>query len=144
LQPWVLAPVPPAGRFLVFDVRIDTDPRPSLTRLRALFPPEHGIVGIGAPLVAALGRTIPGLRPFPALAGPACAFPSTQGALWAFVPGPTESAVHEVSVSLHEEVLGDAFVLREEVRAFKFREGRDLTGYLDGTANPVGDVKKKN
>jgi putative iron-dependent peroxidase len=59
--------------------------------------------------------------------------------MWAFVAGPGESEVQDASVSLHE-TLGDAFVLREEVAVFKYRDGRDVTGYLDGTANPVGDA----
>jgi putative iron-dependent peroxidase len=138
-QPWVLAALPGVGRFLVFDVVVDADPKPSLERLWDAFSPERGVVGIGTPLAAALGRRVPGLRPFPALAGPACAFPATQGAMWAFVAGQRESEVQDASASL-AETLGDSFVLREEVAVFKYREGRDLTGYLDGTANPVGEA----
>jgi len=133
----VLGALPAVGRFLVFDVRIGADPGPPLTSLREAFSPDRGVIGIGTPLAAALGRSVPGLRPFPALAGPACAFPSTQGAVWAFVPGQGESEVQDASVSILD-ALGDAFALREEVATFKYRDGRDLTGYLDGTANPVG------
>jgi putative iron-dependent peroxidase len=142
-QSWVLAAPAPAGRFLVFDMRVDADPRPSLLRLRETFSPEHGVVGFGQPLVAALGKKVPGLRAFPGLAGPGCSFPSTQGGLWAFVQGTGgPSEVHDRSLTLRA-ALGDAFVLRDEVSTFKFRDGRDLTGYLDGTANPRGDLAAK-
>lgn len=36
-------------------------------------------------------------------------------------------------------MLGDDFVLRDEVAAFQYRGGRDLTGYEDGTENPKGE-----
>jgi putative iron-dependent peroxidase len=59
--------------------------------------------------------------------------------MWAFIAGQGESEVHDASASL-SEILGDTFVLREEVATFRYREGRDLSGYLDGTANPVGEA----
>ena len=52
--------------------------------------------------------------------------------------GQRESEAHDASVAARA-ALGDAFVLRDEVFAFRYRDGRDLTGYLDGTANPVDE-----
>jgi putative iron-dependent peroxidase len=37
-----------------------------------------------------------------------------------------------------EQALAGAFVLRPQVEAFKYKTGLDLTGYEDGTENPVG------
>ena len=45
------------------------------------------MVGLGQGLVRALGKTVEGLRPFPAMAGPGCAIPSTQGDLWVWLRG---------------------------------------------------------
>lgn len=64
----------------------------ALARLRAAWPVDHGIVGLGAPALAALGRELPGLRTFPVVSGPVidgrtAAAPSTQQALWVFVRG---------------------------------------------------------
>jgi putative iron-dependent peroxidase len=134
-QPWALAEIPPVGRYLVFDARIGADLKPSLARLRETFSTESGVLGLGEPLVKGLGATVPGLRAFPAIAGPACAFPSTQGAVWAFLAGQGEGELHDRGFAI-ATALGDAFSLREEVTGFKYRDGRDLTGYIDGTANP--------
>jgi putative iron-dependent peroxidase len=138
-QPWVLAAVPACGRYLVFDMRVGIDPAPALRRLADAVPVDRAAIGFGDPLVRALHAAVPGLRPFPAVSGKGLAFPSTQGALWAFVPGETATEVHDCSLALRA-VLGDGFELREEVSAFRYREGRDLTGYVDGTANPVDDA----
>ncbi len=136
-QPAVVAPVPNVARGLVFDLKNGADPRSSLTRLqRDLGIVDQSVVGIGLPLMTALSAKVDGLRSFPPLEGKGCSFPSTQGALWAFVGATGESELHDATCSIVDS-LGDGFVLREEVSTFRYREGRDLTGYLDGTANPV-------
>jgi putative iron-dependent peroxidase len=134
-QPSILAPVPLVGRHLVFDDRVGHDPRPCLTRLRDTVSPERTTLGLGQPLVLALGARIPGLRPFPALAGPGVAIPSTQGWLWAFLAGDDASDLHDRTRALRG-ALGEGFSVREEVATFQYRRGRDLTGFEDGTENP--------
>src|SRR6185437_12837705 len=96
------------------------------------------VIGLGAPLVAALGAAVDGLRPFPALTGPGVAFPSTQGAVWAYLPGEDRGEILDRALSLGK-ALGEGFSLDEEVEAYKYAGGRDLTGYEDGTENPVGE-----
>ena len=86
-QPGILAPTPVFGRSLVFRIAPDVDPRPALARLREGFNPDWGVVGLGEPLVRALGCAVPGLRTFPALSGSGCAIPSTQQALWILLRG---------------------------------------------------------
>jgi putative iron-dependent peroxidase len=139
--PWhqaaILDPPPPLGRFFVFSLEAGTDPRPALHRLREDGPLDGTVVGVGLPLVEALGKAVPGLRAFPALAGPAVAVPSTQGALWTFAGGDSASILFDRGERL-KALLGPGFQVEEEVAAFRYREGRDLSGYLDGTANPAG------
>jgi putative iron-dependent peroxidase len=136
-QPAILAPVPAFGHVLVFDVRPGVDPRPALGRLQQELSPTQTVLGLGQPLVLALGAKaqVPGLRAFPVVCGPAVAFPSTQGALWIFVAGADRSDVHDRARAI-PVALGPGFVLREEVATFKYRGGRDLTDYEDGTENP--------
>lgn len=138
-QAAILEPVPAAGHFLVFDIDTGLDPRPALTRVRAGFTPDGAVLGLGLPLVAALGAKIAGLRSFPALAGPGCALPSTQGAVWAFFGGTDVSDIHDRAHELRA-LLGNGFFVREDVAAFVYRGGRDLTGYEDGTENPKDDA----
>ena len=136
-QPGILAPIPPSGRFLTGSLVPGADPRPALRRLAGHRPGPASVIGLGAPLTEALGAAIPGLRPFPSLAGPGFAFPSTQGALWASVGGADAGDTLHALRAL-EALLGDGFVRTEEVVAFKHGGGRDLSGYEDGTENPKG------
>jgi putative iron-dependent peroxidase len=138
-QPAILEPVPAAGHFVVFDIDPWLDPRPALARLHDGFRPERAVLGVGLPLVAAVGAKIAGLRSFPALAGPGCAVPSTQGAVWAFFGGSDVSDIHDRACALRV-LLGEGFHVREDVATFVYRGGRDLTGYEDGTENPKDDA----
>jgi putative iron-dependent peroxidase len=138
-QPAILAPVPAVGHVLVYDVRVGVDARPALLRLRQETVPASTVIGLGQPLGLALGAQIPGLRPFPAVCGPAIAFPSTQAALWIFIAGADRSEVHDQARAV-PVLLGEGFVLREEVSTFRYRGGRDLSDYEDGTENPKAEL----
>jgi putative iron-dependent peroxidase len=93
------------------------------------------VVGIGAPLAQQLGATIAGLRPFPRLRGASVDVPASRAALWCWIRGDDRGALLHRSRAL-EAALGDAFKAEAVVDGFKHREGRDLTGYIDGTENP--------
>lgn len=138
-QPGILAPCPPAARYLTFGLRRPDDAADVLDRLAAL-PVDDGVVlGLGEPLVRGVGRAVPGLHGFPALAGPGCSFPSTQGAVWAWVRAADPGEVFARAKALRLG-LGEGAVLEEDVAAFTYRGGRDLSGYVDGTENPKGDA----
>lgn len=134
-QPGILAPTPLCGRSLAFRLVPETDPRSTLTRLRDGFSPDCGVVGIGEPLVKLLGATIPGLRSFPALSGPGCTVPSTQQALWILLRGQDPGALFDLT-EWFKSVTDGSFILDDAVDTFTYAGGRDLTGYVDGTANP--------
>jgi putative iron-dependent peroxidase len=137
-QAAILAPVAVSGRFLVFALRVDADAGDAMKRLASVDLGDAMVLGVGQPLLAALGRSLPGLRPFPVVSGPAATYPSTQGALFAFVAG-RDAGETLLSARALRERLGDAFVVEEEVLAFKYADGRDLSGYLDGTENPQAE-----
>ncbi len=134
-QPGILATVPPCGRSMTFRLAHEADPRPALARLREGFDPGWGVVGLGEPLIRALGRAVPGLRAFPALAGPACSVPSTQSALWLFLRGAERGRLFDAGEQA-KTLLAPAFVLEDALDTFLYAGGRDLTGYEDGTENP--------
>lgn len=137
-QRGILSPVPASARFLTLGAAPGGDLRGAFDRLAELPIDDDTLVGIGAPLAAAAGLSVPGLRPFPALVGPGVAFPSTQGALWFRFSGADAGAtLHRSRRAL--AMLGDAFVVEEDVLAFQFDTGRDLSGYEDGTENPTGE-----
>jgi putative iron-dependent peroxidase len=135
----VLKPVPLAGSVLVFDLDPGADPRPGLRAIASEPASGDVAIGIGEPLALALGARVPGLRSFPALSGVGVAFPSTQGALWISIGGAERGAVLDRALAIQRK-LGSRWRLMEEVDTFRYREGRDLTGYEDGTENPKGDA----
>lgn len=137
-QPAVLTPPPSVARFLVFSMRHGLDVRPALARLRDATLDDATIVGVGAPLAESLGCKLPGLRTFVARSGPACVFPSTQGAFWAAIGGEDTGDVLDRARAIRAR-LGEGFAIEEDVAAFRYRGGRDLSGYEDGTENPKGE-----
>jgi putative iron-dependent peroxidase len=136
-QPQILALPPPVGRYLVLQLRLGRDAKKAIARLREI-PLDHAAVGVGASLALAVGAKIPGLRTFPALAGPNCSFPSTPGALFVFIAAGDPSELHDRSRAILA-ILADDFAIDEDVTSFRYREGRDLTGYVDGTENPTDE-----
>jgi len=96
------------------------------------------VLGIGAPLAAALGVEVPGLRPFARLQRGRFTMPATQHDLWALVPGPAAGQVFERAEALQAALHMHA-ELAVSTSMFSYRQGHDLTGYRDGTENPQGD-----
>ncbi len=138
-QPCILRDVPALARSLVFDLRPGVDPRPALSALTPLLDPTATVAGLGAPLAAVLGREVPGLRPFPALAHGAIAVPSTQGALFLLLHAADRGQLDDRARAVFAAA-GDAFAIADDTECFRYREGRDLSGYVDGTENPKGDA----
>jgi putative iron-dependent peroxidase len=136
-QPAILAANPASGRSLVFRLALEADPRPAIRSLAQGFDPNWGVVGLGEPLVRTLGTEVPGLRSFPALAGPGCAIPSTQQALWIYLGARERGAIFDRSERV-VALLGGRLVLDDAMDTFAYG-GRDLTGYEDGTANPSAE-----
>ena len=138
-QPGVLAEVPSHARYLTFRRRFAAeDPRPELERLAALAVDESRVLGLGASLVNELGDGIEGLRAFPAHDGAGLSVPSTPSALWCWLRGEDRGELVHSSRRVRR-TLADAFEVETVIDAFRHREGRDLTGYEDGTENPTGD-----
>ena len=134
-QPGIVAPVPAFARFVSFRLPDGRRPEAALRRLAARAHDPHTVVGFGAPLLAHLASRVEGLRPFPS---DMAQFPSTQAALWLAMSHPDRSAMFDAGRAFGTAVADD-FAIVEEVDAFKYRGGKDLSGFEDGTENPKGD-----
>ena len=134
-QPAILEPPPAAARFVSFALAGGADPAAVLRALAALEPDPKAVVGLGLPLVEGAGRKLAGLRAFPGDLPP---FPSTQRALWLYLAHVERGRMFDVGRAFARRFAG-ALEAVEEVDAFGYRGGRDLSGFEDGTANPVGD-----
>ena len=137
-QPGILAELPPQARFLHFQLSAEATAGLVREELSALPIDEGLVVGVGPPVVALLGGEIPGLRPMPHLVGPGVEMPSTPAGLWCWLRGADRGDLVLATYALAEELAG-CFELVEVSDAFVHREGRDLSGYVDGTENPVGE-----
>jgi len=137
-QSGILQPVPAAARHLTFSLNADADVEGGLRAVARVADGLGCVVGVGLSTVLALGRTIPGLRDLPVLAMPGCEIPSTPAALWLWVRGDDRGEVFHRARGL-EATLAPVFRLDSSVDAFCHAEGRDLSGYEDGTENPQGE-----
>jgi porphyrinogen peroxidase len=137
-QPGILAPSLAAGRYLSFSVAQPARVAETLRALCELVDGEAVVLGIGQSLAEQLGKTVPGLMVFPDFSAHGVTVPATPGALWLWVraddPGTATVRVHAL-----EHAAAPAFKLDTVVNAFLGAERRDLSGYVDGTENPVGE-----
>jgi putative iron-dependent peroxidase len=132
-QPELFAEIAAAGYSLEWDLL--GDPRAAWAALAEL-DPAGAIVGIGFPLVAAVGAAVPGLRIFTSVEGRA-SMPATQSALWTRLSDATPGGAFTQADRLAGK-LSRHFRLIEATALFRYGDGRDLTGYRDGTGNPTG------
>ncbi|MBM3104021.1 Dyp-type peroxidase [Pseudomonas sp. P66] len=138
-QPGILAaPVPAQARHLFFTLHTPAALAGALDALQQHVDGSRVVAGFGAPLVQALGRSIEGLRAFPQLTA-AVDNPCTQHDLWLWVRGEDRGELWLLSQAL-EKLLAPALTLVEATDAFRHKSGFDLTGYEDGTENPVEDA----
>jgi len=136
-QPGILAPAPTLARYLTFSLRAGIRPKKTLQQLTELSDGDSIVVGIGLPTVVALGKHIDGLRPFPTNFGTGLVLPSTSAALWCWLRGADRGALLHESIKV-DAALSAAFTVDSIIDAFKFADGRDLSGFVDGTENPKG------
>ncbi len=138
-QPGILAtPVPAQARHLFFALETTEALPAALDQLATLVDGETIVAGLGPSLLQALGRHLDGLRAFPVLDGAQVDIPSTQHALWCWLRGDDRGELLHRSREL-VAALAPALRLVQASDAFRYREGRDLTGYEDGTENPEGE-----
>lgn len=139
VQSGILEPIPAHSRYQTFALRPDCDPRAVLRELATQADGGETVVAIGVSLSGYLQKEIPGLRTFPAQAGPGVEVPSTPGSVWCWLRGEDRGELFHRALGI-EQLLVPAFDLEHTVDGFKYAAGLDLTGYEDGTENPQGDT----
>ncbi|MCI0507627.1 MAG: Dyp-type peroxidase [Gammaproteobacteria bacterium] len=137
-QPGILDEIPLIARYISFSLLPDTNPQHTIQELPGFIDGASCVVGIGAPLTTELGAHFDGLPLFPNLVANGISIPSTQSALWCWLRGHDRGDMIHQTLQL-ENRLSAAFEIDDIVDAFQYGESRDLSGYEDGTENPVGD-----
>lgn len=143
------------GYYLLFNVIDDNNRyiRQALASLPELF--DHyadrfsesnltGVIAIGATYWDELspnGRPKE-LKPFSAMACDDRFAPAMSYDLYIEIRSDRADVNHIVSEKVCS-LLGDSVELIEQVRSFRYLDGRDLTGFVDGTENPQGQHRRK-
>src|SRR5262245_31124575 len=134
-----------AHTFLEWDLRPDIDLREAavvLGRLRSPRVSAGGInlvLGFGPDLWRSISPDAPpeGLRPFERVGMPGGHHvPATQHDLWLWINGGSQDVVFEHARAAARTIETVAELASEQV-AFVHRNSQDLTGFIDGTANPT-------
>jgi len=141
-QTGILADVPMQARFLSFSIDKEGDVKTALQRLADFADGEHTVVGIGSSVIENLKTTIPGLSMFPAFETAQVEVPSTNADLWCWLRGDDRGALVHQTHKL-DALLADGFICEQIIDGFRYDIGRDLTGYEDGTENPIDDEAVK-
>ena len=137
-QPGILEPIPAQGRYLSCQLRVGAEPQTVLRRLGSQADGLSTVVALGASLVRELGAEIPGLKTFCGIDGALIKLPATPTDLLVWLRGTDRG--HLLIRSRHiETLLAPAFDVTDITDAFNHDNGRDLTGYEDGTENPEGE-----
>lgn len=136
VQAGILSAVPPLGRYLEFSLIHGADPGIVLKTFADEIDTEQTVVGLGLSLVQQLKAKIAGLRTFPAQVHKSIEVPSTPMALWCWLKGDDRGEILHRSRRI-THTLGPAFKLENTIDSFMYGESQDLTGYIDGTENPV-------
>jgi porphyrinogen peroxidase len=144
IQKGILEPVPLLARYLTFRLSPTAHQaagHEALGALQGLVDGRRLVLGLGAELCRKLKLNAPAaLHAFTPPPRSKIKQPATHGHVWLWLRAKEDedrgALVHRTREI--EAALGAAFELTEAVDAFRHREGRDLTGYEDGTENPKG------
>lgn len=137
-QPGILLPLPPLARYLSFTIHEAGQLATSLQAFKCLIDGENTIAAFGQPLAEALGKSIPGLKRCPPVTAPGSSIDTPPEAIWVWLRGDDRGEILHRSRRI-ARALASACTLASLWDAFKYGEGRDLSGYEDGTENPTGD-----
>lgn len=126
---------------LEYGVAADFDPA-AVAAVRALFdtPTVNGVVAFGPALWRRLNAAAApdALKPFEKIAGAEGHIaPATQRDLLVWIHGGSHDEVLDAALATQRAMAGTA-TLALDLPGFLYRDSRDLTGFVDGSANPKG------
>ena len=138
-QRGILANVPSVARYLTFQQYDASQIQTCLKKLCAIADGEKIVLGLGKSLLLQLDLAHPHLPNFPAYTSAGINIPSTPADLWLWLRGAERGELLLLSQQIID-TLQAAFDCTEIVDAFCHLNGRDLTGYEDGTENPQDEA----
>lgn len=132
------ATLPSVARYVFFDISNPKKVRQVLDELISMVNDNETVIGFGLALTQELGIKTEHLQTFPALTNQGINIPSTQHSLWLWLRGEDRGELLHRTIKF-TQVLSAAFDVANITDAFRYQDGHDLSGYEDGTENPVGN-----
>ena len=111
----------------------------TLTQIQTQLTYTKTVVGLGPLLLDFLQVQVPGMHRFPDLSKSHLDMHACEIDLWIWLKGDERGALFHATRQL-SDILKHSFDLTHQVEAYQFQDGRDLTGYEDGTENPEGEA----
>jgi len=141
VQSGIFEDVPKHGRFLYFQLKHDATAEALTNCLNDVAQDIDGqtaVIGLGDACLAKLQAK--GVEPleFPMYETRDVQVPSTPAALLLWLRAEDQGDMIHLAQTLLSK-LSACFELQSNIEAFTYKEGRDLTGYEDGTENPEGE-----
>jgi len=140
-QTGILLPVPEQALYLTCNLHQSVNQQQVIKVLQSV-ETDDNVIGLGQSLLDRFDRSVAGLKTMPTFTSNHIHSSSTTSDLWCWLRGSDRGELLHRSRRIVQQ-LSPAFELTDLVDAFRFAEGRDLTGYEDGTENPVGDAAFK-
>ena len=136
-QPCILQPLPQQAVYLTCNLGRSAALEQVIQVLQTL-DTDNNLVAIGQSLLDRFNQTVPGMKNMPAFASQHIGA-TTATDLWCWIRGDDRGELlHRSRRVIHH--LGPVFDPVDTTDAFQYAGGRDLTGYEDGTENPVADA----
>lgn len=140
-QPCILSPISKHARFVELSLISDKSPREALRCLQNMEIDDNLLIGLGASFLSKLEKNIDGFHEFPSKFSGTQYIPSTQADLMIRIEHDDCGFIAEISRN-SLTCLSEYFKLERQLECFKYDEGLDLSGYVDGTENPEGHDAK--
>lgn len=144
-QPCIIQAIPAQAVHLLFSVTDAKLARDALATSLSQLQSKDMVFGLSHSLCMALKIKAPkALKPFSAPTGSRLKLPATQRDLWVWVRSGSQDAKGTAQAEIQArgraiaQQLAPGFKLAQALPCFRHGEGRDLTGYEDGTENPKG------
>ena len=142
LQAAILDEAMSDGRFIIMNLKTNCGQAHLKQALNSLVMDEYIVVGFGKNLMHKLGVKVTSYREFPTL-NAQINIPATHGDIFVFIRDqePGKVAIRSLKV---RNILASCFDIQIQINGFRYlakpdQNGRDLTGYEDGTENPTGN-----
>ena len=133
-QPGILLAVPAQASYLNFKMSPKVDLQTVVTCLKSI-DIGNTVVGLGQSVLQQLDISIDGMKAMPEWQSGNIKTPSNDVDLWCWLRGDDRGELLHRARKICRQ-LSPAFTFSASLDAFQYAEGRDITGYIDGTENP--------